>query len=175
MRVFKRLFDYKAWADAELLAAVRALPAQPFASQIHTMTRTLNHIHVVDQIFKAHLCGQRHGFSATNTEATPTLDELSFGFGELDAWFQRYVAQIDESGLNESVRFQFTDGDAGTMSRAEMLHHVLAHGAYHRGNVGQVMKSIDIAPPRDLLTKYLHHVEPTRRTHAPLAPTFVRA
>jgi uncharacterized damage-inducible protein DinB len=34
-----------------------------------------------------------------------------------------------------------------------MLHHVLAHGAHHRGNVGQVMKSIDIAS---------------------LAPTFVR-
>ena len=49
------------------------------------------------------------------------------------------------------------------MSREEMLLHVIAHGAYHRGNVGQVLKSISMVPPRDLYTKFLHQSEPARR------------
>lgn len=35
--------------------------------------------------------------------------------------------------------------------------------AYHRGNVGQVLKAISVAPPRDLYTKFLHMSEPGRR------------
>jgi uncharacterized damage-inducible protein DinB len=63
----------------------------------------------------------------------------------------------------ERLSFQFTDGDAGTMTREEMLFHVITHGAYHRGNVGQVLKDISVAPPRDLYTKFLHVREPSRR------------
>ena len=44
-----------------------------------------------------------------------------------------------------------------------MLLHVITHGYYHRGNVGQVLKSMAIAPPRDLYTKFLHLQEPSRR------------
>jgi len=40
---------------------------------------------------------------------------------------------------------------------------VLTHGGYHRGNVGQVLKSLSIAPPRDLYTRFLHQSEPARR------------
>ena len=49
------------------------------------------------------------------------------------------------------------------MTREEMLLHVITHGAYHRGNVGQVLKSISVAPPRDLYTKFLHQSDPSRR------------
>ena len=65
--------------------------------------------------------------------------------------------------LSEFLDFTFTDGDGGRMSREEILLHVLTHGGYHRGNVGQVLKSISIAPPRDLYTKFLHQSEPSRR------------
>ena len=49
------------------------------------------------------------------------------------------------------------------MSREEILMHVITHGAYHRGNVGQVLKNISVTPPRDILTKFLHTSEPGRR------------
>jgi uncharacterized damage-inducible protein DinB len=62
------------------------------------------------------------------------------------------------------LAFQFTDGDAGLMTREEMLLHIITHGAYHRGNVGQVLKSISVAPPRDLYTKFLHLSDPSRRS-----------
>ena len=82
---------------------------------------------------------------------------------ELDAWFERYVAELSPEQAAERLRFQFTDGDAGCMSREEMLLHLITHGAYHRGNVGQMLKVMSVAPPRDLLTRFLHLSEPQRR------------
>jgi uncharacterized damage-inducible protein DinB len=49
------------------------------------------------------------------------------------------------------------------MSRGEILLHVITHGGHHRGNVGQVLKSVSLAPPRDLYTRFFHDSEPARR------------
>jgi uncharacterized damage-inducible protein DinB len=157
------LFAQKSWANNELFSALAVISAEEHSGTLHTATRTLNHIYVVDRIFRAHLLGEPHEYTATNTEATPDLAELQFAVAETDAWFENYVAAITQAQLGESISFRFTDGDAGTMTREEMLFHVITHGTYHRGNVGQVMKSISVAPPRDLYTKFLHVREPARR------------
>ena len=75
-----------------------------------------------------------------------------------------YVSALSLSALSQILDFTFTDGDQGHMSREEILFHVVTHGGYHRGNVGQVLKSISVAPPRDLYTKFLHQSEPARRS-----------
>jgi uncharacterized damage-inducible protein DinB len=156
------LFGHKAWADSELFALLATLPPE-HAQQLHTCIRTLNHIHVVDRIFSAHLVGEPRPFDATNTVATPSLAQLRSDVEATDAWFLRYVSSVTAPQLSEVLDFSFTDGERGRMSREEILLHVLTHGGYHRGNVGQVLKSLSIAPPRDLYTRFLHQSEPARR------------
>lgn len=163
MNTLQSLFAQKAWANHELFNVLAGATAQEQAAALHAAIRTLNHIHVVDRIFRAHLSGEPHGYAGTNTDATPTLDELHFAVADTDVWFERYVATASPAQLAERVAFRFTDGDQGAMTREEMLMHVILHGAYHRGNVGQVLKSISVAPPRDLYTKFLHVSEPERR------------
>jgi uncharacterized damage-inducible protein DinB len=161
MSILPTLFAQKTWANNELFNQLATVTASEYA--LHTAIRTLNHIYVVDRIFRAHLLGEPHGYTATNTDATPTLGELHFAAAETDAWYEQYSAAIAPSQLQESIALRFTDGDAGRMTREEMLFHIITHGAYHRGNVGQILKSISVAPPRDLLTKFLHVREPERR------------
>ncbi len=163
MNTIQSLFAQKAWANNELFNALATVNSEQHAGPVHTAIRTLNHIYVVDRIFRAHLLGEAHGYSATNTDTTPELGELQFAVAETDAWFKTYTATVSSTQLSESISFRFTDGDTGTMTREEMLLHVITHGAYHRGNVGQVLKSISIVPPRDLYTKFLHVSEPARR------------
>jgi uncharacterized damage-inducible protein DinB len=160
LTMLKTLFDYKAWANVELFDVLATVTSE---GDLHTAIRTLNHIHVVDRIFRAHLLGEAHGYEASNTKATPALAELRAAVAETDAWYQQYVAGLDEDALAARIGFQFTDGDSGQMSREEILMHVITHGAYHRGNVGQVLKNISVTPPRDILTKFLHTSEPGRR------------
>ena len=163
MKTIQSLFAQKSWANNELFNALAAVNDAEHAEAVHTAIRTLNHIYVVDRIFQAHLLGEPHGYTATNTEATPELDDLQFSVAETDAWYESYVSRSSAQALGESLTFRFTDGDAGTMTREEMLLHAVTHGSYHRGNVGQVLKSISVAPPRDLYTKFLHVSEPARR------------
>ncbi len=158
------LFRFKLWADAELLQALGGIDAASHPAQHKTAIRTVNHLHVVDQIFRGHLQGVPHGFAATNTPQTPSLAELTPSVGAVDDWYVRYVDGLGEVQVAEEVRFTFTDGDAGCMTRNEILMHVLTHGGYHRGAVGQVLRSVGIAPPRELYTRFLHSTEPQRRT-----------
>jgi uncharacterized damage-inducible protein DinB len=162
LSTLKSLFAYKSWANSELFAKLTTL-APEHAEQLHTCIRTLNHIYVVDRIFRAHLSAETQPFDATNTKDTPSLDRLRSDVEATDAWYEKYVAELAEPALSEALSFSFTDGDAGRMTREEILLHVITHGGYHRGNVGQVLKSIAIAPPRDLYTKFLHVSEPARR------------
>jgi uncharacterized damage-inducible protein DinB len=158
----KSLFAYKAWANAELFALLGTLPSE-HSEQLQTCIRTLNHIYVVDRLFRARLAGEPAPFHATNTKETPTLAQLGGEVASTDAWYVKYVASLAESTLSQTLDFKFADGDQGRMSREEILLHVMTHGAYHRGNVGQVLRSISVAPPRDLYTKFLHQSEPSRR------------
>ena len=157
------LFGYKAWANEELFAALAEVNAEKYPAEVNTAIRILNHIYVVDSIFKAHLAGGDHGYAATNTKETPTLTALAAAVKELDAWFLAYVNNLPNSLRQEQVQFVFTDGDTGLMSREEMLLHVISHGGYHRGAAGQVMRTTCVAPPRDLYTRFLHESEPGRR------------
>jgi len=158
----KSLFAYKAWANAELFTLLGTLPSE-HGEHLHTCLRTLNHIYVVDRLFRARLAGEPAPFSATNTKETPTLAQLRSEVESTDAWYGKYVSSLAEPALSEVLDFTFADGDRGRMSREEILLHVITHGGYHRGNVGQVLKSIPVAPPRDLYTKFLHQSEPARR------------
>ena len=163
LRALTTLFAQKSWANAELFTAIAAISLPDHAQTVHNATRTLNHIYVVDRIFRAHLLGEKHPYTATNTPQTPELGELHFAVAETDQWFEAYLPTLTEQGLTQTIAFQFTDGDTGRMTREEMLFHVLSHGSYHRGNVGQMLKGIGVAPPRDLLTKFVHVREPARR------------
>jgi uncharacterized damage-inducible protein DinB len=156
------LFGYKAWANSDLFAVLDKLP-DAHADQLHTCIRTLNHVYVVDSLFRARLSSEPIPFDATNTKATPSLSQLREAVAATDAWYQQYVSALTANEASEMLDFTFTDGDIGRMTREEILFHVITHGGYHRGNVGQVLKSISVSPPRDLYTKFLHQSEPVRR------------
>lgn len=164
-RTLQSLFAYKAWANAELFAVLEKLTAAQ-AESLQACIRTLNHIYVVDRLFRARLAGEPAPFHATNTKETPSLAQLRSDVAATDAWYQDFVGNADDAALARVLSFTFADGDAGRMSVEEILLHVTAHGAYHRGNVGQMLKAIDVAPPRDLYTKFLHQAEPERRSAA---------
>ena len=164
------LFRYKAWADAELMTLLcQPVEALNEAGQaLHLQAaRLMNHIHVVDRIFIAHLTGQAHAYTATHTPDTPTPEQLSWDMADTAAWLLDHAAAADTAALNERVAFTFTDGDQGCMTRLEMLLHLHAHGTYHRGQVSQMVKQIGLVPPRELLTRMLHAQEPGRRQLAP--------
>jgi uncharacterized damage-inducible protein DinB len=157
------LLQYKTWANQELFAELQRLDPLTQHSELHAALRILNHIYVVERIFVANLQGIKHSYSATNTAETPTLAALQQAVQETDHWYLDYVAGLSAEQLAERLIFTFVDGDSGCMSREEMLAHIVTHGGYHRGAVGRIMAQLQLAPPRDIYTRFLHEDQPQRR------------
>ncbi|MBS0273376.1 MAG: DinB family protein [Proteobacteria bacterium] len=161
----QRLFQYKAWANDELLAALAKLGA---ASPVTGLAiEALSHSYVVDRIFAAHMKQEMHGYASANLAEMPALDALAAGILASDEDYIDYVSALDPRGLADPIRFTFTDGARGCMTREEMLLHVITHGAGHRGQIGALMLLNGMTPAKDGFTTYLHEAEaPARRQAA---------
>lgn len=156
------LTRYKAWANDLVFRAVSALPAEEITRErqtlFKTMLMTLNHVYVVDDIFKAHLEGRTHGYTARNTETAPALAVLWEATQQMDRWYVDLADTLSEDALSEAVAFTFVGGGEGAMTRQNMLLHVVNHGTYHRGFVSDMMYQVPAKPPANDLPVFLRDV-----------------
>jgi uncharacterized damage-inducible protein DinB len=129
---------------------VSALPGEESTKQRATrfgnMIHTLNHVHVIDLVFQAHLLGRSHGFTSRNTTNHPPIEELRVAVAELDSWYVKYADSLKSYQLQETIQFEVIGGSNGSMTRQEIILHVVNHGTYHRGFVGDMMYQAGVTP-----------------------------
>lgn len=150
-RTVRMLVRYSAWANRRLFDALAALPEgaarAPRPTGFGTMVNTLNHAHVVDLIWKAHLEGKAHGFTRRITDTEPVLPVLREAQAEVDRWYVDHADALTAEQHDEVLHFRFVDGGAGAMSRGDMLLHVVNHKTYHRGYVADMLYQAGARPP----------------------------
>lgn len=150
-RNVRMLTRYCAWANSRLFSSLRGFAAaseKPAgASGLERMLGTLNHAHHVDLIWKAHLQHKPHGFGSRTPEVLLSLSALQAAQEEVDHWYVQYADQLSDEAHEALVSFQFVDGDAGSMTRGEMLLHVVNHKTYHRGYVAEMLYQAESRPP----------------------------
>ena len=155
----RMLTRYNAWANKLMFDAVARLPegeaTKPRTTLFRNIVHTLNHNYVIDLIFKGHLEGRDHGFTARNTPEHPPLEELSRAQQVLDGWYIAWSDRMTEEELDQKVSFTFVGGGAGVMTRAEMVLHVINHTSYHRGFAADLFYHVPAKPPTTDLTVFL--------------------
>jgi uncharacterized damage-inducible protein DinB len=160
------LARYKAWADDRLYRKLGELPdtelTAPRAIVFGSILRTLHHVHAMDLVWKAHLEGVPHFFTTRDPEACPAFAALLEMQRRVDAWYIGYAGSLSQSACEESVEFTFIGGGAGTMTRAEILHHVVNHTTYHRGHIATMIYQIPSEPPTTDLPVFLGEQTGTR-------------
>jgi len=153
------LTRYKAWANSLIYAAVSELPIGEALRERKTRYRnivhTLNHVYVIDAVFKAHLLGLEHGYRGRNTPDDPPLPELWQAVRTLDAWYVAHGEALSSAELERPIAFSFIGGGSGRMTCAEMIVHVVNHGTYHRGLVADMMYQAGVTPPAADLPVFL--------------------
>jgi uncharacterized damage-inducible protein DinB len=153
------LTRYNAWANRLTFDAVAALPAAEATKErpslFRNMVHTLNHNYVIDRIWQAHLEGREHGYDARNTKDHPPLAELWQAQQAVDRWFLEWAARMTDAALDESVNFVLIGGNAGVMTRGQVLLHVVNHTTYHRGFVADLFYQVPARPPTTDLPVYL--------------------
>ena len=162
LRNLRLLMRYGAWADDKIFSAVAALPEGEATRErpavFRNIVHTLNHGLVIDRIWQAHLEGRPHGYTARNTATHPPLEELWPLQREIDAWYVGYADRLSEAAADEVVRFTFVGGGEGSMTRADILMHVVNHKTYHRGHVADMMMQVPARAPATDLPVFLRDV-----------------
>jgi uncharacterized damage-inducible protein DinB len=158
------LARYKAWADAQLYAMLAALsvdqltaPTPIFAGSI---LRTLNHVYLMDVVWKSHLLGIPHDLKTRNPETAPPFSELRDAQRDIDAWYTDCAAMMTLEALDEIVHFRFIGGGEGAMRREDIVLHVVNHTTYHRGHITAMLNQIGHRPRATDLPVYLREAFP---------------
>lgn len=88
-----------AFYDLLLSPACHSLP-----EIVHTGSYWLYHIHIVDKIFRAHLCGERHGFKSTVSDDVPELRMLRQEAINSNDWLIDYAGSLTADIVTERIK-----------------------------------------------------------------------
>lgn len=151
LRTARMLTRYNAWSNKLMFDAVATLPADEATKErkslFKNMVHTLNHNYVIDVIWQAHLEGRDHGYAARNTADYPPLAELWTKQQAIDQWYITWGDAQTDRTLDEKLNFTLIGGTPGTMTRNEILLHVVNHTSYHRGFVCDMFFQVPARPP----------------------------
>ena len=153
------LVRYKRWANQKIFAELATLSSRDLESPqpivFGSLIGTLHHIFAMDETWQAHLLGQPHGYTTRHPKGSPSLETLSRKQGQIDNWYLSYADSLTDDMLPEVIAFEFIGGGEGSMTRAEILLHVVNHGTYHRGHVSTMMYQFGSPPPATDFPVYL--------------------
>ncbi len=159
IETLKTLTAYNAWANGELIAAIRALPpgeaAKARPDLFTSITKTLNHPLVTDRMWWAHLHGETHPHKALNEVLHEELEPLAAARAEMDRRIVDYAGGLTEAAAEETVSFTLLSGAEGVMSRTMVLMHMVNHNSYHQGFIVETFCQIPAPLPLIDLPVYL--------------------
>ena len=86
----------------------------------------------------------------------PDVARLRAEWQAHEARMRAYLASLDDVGVQQVIEYRGLQGQPYTSAIWEMLHHVVNHGTYHRGQVQTMLRQLGAAPARsvDLITFY---------------------
>ncbi len=134
---YRRMFEHAAWASAAALEALRLGPAPDKARA------WLAHIVGAERLWLARL---QH--EPASMPVWPDLDLAACGeelVALADDW-RRYLASLDEEGLDEGVGYRNSKGEFWTSTVGDILTHVALHAHYHRGQIASAQRQAGGTP-----------------------------
>lgn len=165
------LTRYKAWANQLTFAAVMELPAieatKKRPTTFDSIANTLNHVLIVDDIFRHHATGRQHPYVSRTPVNHPDLSEIWNQQQEIDAWWINHADSLDQAGLSQEIDFTFVEGGNGRLTGEQIILHIVDHATYHRGYVCDMMYQIPAVPPATDLTIFLRDSRPPRHPGRP--------
>lgn len=153
------LARYSDWADQVLFNAMANLPEgavyKAGSTLFGSMIGTLNHNYEVDLIWRAHLLGEKHGFTSRRDMLYPDLGELVKEQSRVNQWYIDWAQAQDSASLAQRLKFNFVSGVPGELTRGGVFLHVVNHKTYHRGWVSQMFFDFGMKPPQTDLSVFL--------------------
>jgi len=153
------LLEFHYWARDRVLDAAALLTPEQYTrdlgSSFPSVRDTLVHLYSAEWAWY-----QRwHGTSPTAMLAAADYRDVPTLRGAWTAHegqMRTFLAEQGEAGITRSVDYTALTGQRCTSAFWEMLHHLVNHGTYHRGQVTTMLRQLGAAPAKsvDLIVFY---------------------
>jgi uncharacterized damage-inducible protein DinB len=145
----RELFDYAHWANAKLFDVIGRLTpeelTQPISGSHGSIRDTMVHVLSAEWGWIDRCGGPARG-PALRPAEFPTAESLAALSGQVRAHGQVFLAGLADADLTREVEFSFPGSETYVLSVVELLHHAVAHGLHHRGQVSLLLRLRGYAP-----------------------------
>jgi uncharacterized damage-inducible protein DinB len=153
------MLDFHYWArDRVLDAAAQLTPGQytqDLKSSFRSVRDTLVHIYSAEWNWYQRWQGSSPAgmLDPADYADVPTL---AAAWRAHEARMRAYLASLDDASVLHVVEYRNLQGQPYASAVWEMLHHVVNHGTYHRGQVQTMLRQLGASPSRsvDLIAFY---------------------
>ena len=143
----RRQFAYEAWANGEVLAAIKASRA---GSTSGRPLQIMAHILSAQRLWLERLTQQPQS-QPVWPECSP--DQCETQMAELRRLWNKYLARLSSVALAEKITYRNSKGENWSNCVQDVLTHVVLHSAYHRGQIASLMRAGDDTPA---YTDFIH-------------------
>ncbi len=144
------LLQYNRWADARLLDACRAIPAERYAAEIvpgwASLRSTVAHIAGGTDIWARRFLGQPCDANVPE-DALPGPDDSAGLLAAAHDKLDRLIADLSPDQLAAPFTYRSVQGKTFTLPLWAALRHVFNHETYHRGQAATKLKRLGFEPP----------------------------
>lgn len=151
--------EYDRWANHRILDAAAQLDAEQFTrnmgSSFASIRDTLVHMVWAEWLWLKRWQGHSPK-EYLNPLDFPTVDRVRDYWTEIEAGQIQFLGSLCEGSEQRRVRYANFEGVEWEYSLGQMVHHLLIHSAYHRGQVTTMLRQLGVAPPQ---TDYLVYID----------------
>jgi len=134
----RRQLIWNDWANRETLRAMRAC-----GDSVPEARRLLAHVLGAERVWLARLHGEPSPLPVWPELALEACETL---LPELQRAWSALLEAGDATVLQRRVTYRNTKGEQHTSTTADILTHVLLHGAYHRGQIAAALRAGGCVP-----------------------------
>ncbi|QKY71251.1 MULTISPECIES: DinB family protein [Lentibacillus] len=144
----KKMYDYHVWANQQVFHHLKQLPERVYNGNVESVFPSvldvMVHIYVVDITWLETM--KESSFQDTvekverlRSEASEaSIDELKEFYDELSKEYYSYFAE--QQNLEQTIITEHPRHGRNEFILADLIHHVVNHGTYHRGNVTAMLR-----------------------------------
>jgi uncharacterized damage-inducible protein DinB len=142
---YRRRFRYDDWANRAVLESLAQHRPQPPIT-----VRWMAHILACRWLWLERLIGRQQSHPVWPEWS---LEECAAHGSTSSAAWTGYLESLDGASLLLSIQYRNSKGEAFSSQVADVLDHVLLHGAYHRGQISSALRHAGVEPP---YTDFIH-------------------
>ena len=143
----RKEFVYNAWANQEVLAAIRAARGENARS-----LQLMAHILAAERVWLERL---RQVPQSVPVWPEPDLAQSESEAAKLGQEWHQYLELATAGDISQTISYKNSKGEFWTSAIIDVLTHVIMHSAYHRGQIASHMRSLGQTPA---YTDFIHGV-----------------